>query len=56
MENSRLSGSQFRTIGNHTIDFSRYLGSGKYGTVFPAFPKDQYEKSKRYACKMIEII
>ncbi len=45
----------FKTIGDYTIDFGRLLGSGKYGKVYPAFHKSEYDKDKRYACKVIQL-
>lgn len=45
----------FKTIGEYTIDFGKLLGSGKYGKVYPAFHKTEYEQGKRYACKVIQL-
>ena len=45
----------FKTIGEYTIDFGKLLGSGKYGKVYPAFHKTEYEEGKRYACKVIQL-
>ena len=45
----------YKTIGEYTIDFGKLLGSGKYGKVYPAFHKTEYEQGKRYACKVIEL-
>lgn len=45
----------FRTIGDYTIDFRKFLGKGKYGQVYPAFKIQQYQDGKRYACKIIDM-
>ena len=45
----------FKTVGQYTIDFSKFLGSGKYGKVYNAFHEKEYKNGKRYACKVIEL-
>ncbi|CDW74806.1 protein kinase domain containing protein [Stylonychia lemnae] len=45
----------FKTVGAYTIDFSKFLGSGKYGKVYNAFHEKEYKNGKRYACKVIEL-
>jgi hypothetical protein len=45
----------YKTVGDYTIDYSKFLGSGKYGKVYPAFLKNEFLKGKRLACKIIEI-
>eukprot|EP00347_Sterkiella_histriomuscorum_P009526 403340869 len=45
----------FKTVGHYTIDFGKFLGSGKYGKVYNAFYEKQYVTGQRYACKVIEL-
>ncbi|CDW83859.1 protein kinase domain containing protein [Stylonychia lemnae] len=45
---------QFKTIGEYTIDFSQFLGKGKYGEVYNAHKSKEYKDDKRYACKIIK--
>eukprot|EP00347_Sterkiella_histriomuscorum_P003162 403365355 len=45
---------KYRTIGEFTIDFQKFLGTGKYGQVYPAFKTSQ-QNGKRYACKIIDL-
>lgn len=42
-------------MGKFTIDFGKFLGSGKYGNVYNAFQERQYKTGKRFACKVIEV-